>query len=106
MNQVEFIIEADEPALFFADKRTAEHYLEAVDVETGVYPIAFDRRGLVYEVTPFDNRAELIPNSAGIYDVPRLKDLLRSFLVAAKVELSSSDSLEELLEKCAPYMSG
>lgn len=42
--EVRLIVAADEPPLFFSSVDAAEQYLEAIDVEDGVYPAAYGRR--------------------------------------------------------------
>ena len=43
-------VEADEPLLVFASASDAQQYLEAVDVEDGVYPAAYGPGGEPYSI--------------------------------------------------------
>jgi hypothetical protein len=45
MTQVNLIVAADEPAIFFASVHDAERWMEPVDVEDGVYGAAFGPAG-------------------------------------------------------------
>jgi hypothetical protein len=47
---IKLIVAADEPALFYTSIEAAETDLEWIDVEDGVYPIAYDPDGNVYRL--------------------------------------------------------
>ncbi len=56
-----FVFEGDRFVYVFDAIEDAEGALEAIDVEDGAYPVAFDAEGLVFEVGPRLDNAELIP---------------------------------------------
>jgi hypothetical protein len=101
---IQFIVEADEPALFFASRDAAETLLEAIDVEDGTYPIAFDRSGAIYDVVPRGNGAALIPRVGAKPDPERLRRTLQRFLSACGVPFSRHETLDDLLAKCEPFL--
>lgn len=102
--RINFIVEADEPALFFESRAAAEKSLESIDAETGVYPIAFDRSGIVYDVIPAGNRVSLVRRPGVRPDPERLKQTLRRFLLAVGAPFSEAATLEQLLVECEPYV--
>lgn len=104
LRRIEFIVEADEPALFFRSKRDVETSLEAIDVEEGIYPVAFDRDGRVYDIVAIKSRVSLVPDSGGKRDVERLRLVLTRFLAASNVSFSDDETTEALLAKCEPYL--
>jgi hypothetical protein len=47
---IKLIVAADEPALFYSSVDAATTHLEWIDVEDGVYPIAYDPDGNIYRL--------------------------------------------------------
>jgi len=62
MKPIELIIAADEPALFFSSIKSAEGYLEATDVEDGIYTAAFGPNGESYQINAKENRVVITPS--------------------------------------------
>jgi hypothetical protein len=102
--RIKFIVQADEPALFFDSQVAAETSLESIDVENGVYPVAFDNAGVVFDVLPNGNCASLVRRADAEPDPERLKSLLQAFLTATNISFSAADTLGHLLEKCETYL--
>lgn len=102
--RVEFIVEADVPAILFGSKTAAEQYIEAIDVMNDVYPLAFDRTGRVYDVVPHGVNAQLVPTGDERTDVERLRQVLVNFLSFVNIEASPSEPLDELLRKSDPFV--
>jgi hypothetical protein len=96
--KIAFLVEADIPALLFCSKAAAEAYLEAVDVLNGVYPIAFDRHGAVFDVVPDGSNARLVPDISGRVDGERLGRVLRRFLVSVGVTVDEDVPLEDIFK--------
>lgn len=91
----------DEVALFFSDAVEAENYLEAIDVDNGEYPRAFDAQGNLYALRAIDNRV-LVKACPRLAPAPAaLEALVRQFLAFAKIPTTGEESLGELLELCA-----
>lgn len=102
--KVQIIVEADEPALFFRSKAAAEAYLEAYDIDEGVYPVAFDRSGQVYTIEVRGNSGLLVPNAEQRHDTERLRSTIIKFLNASKVRFLPDDTLDDLLAKCEQFL--
>jgi hypothetical protein len=97
------IIEADEPALFYSSVSRAETDLEAIDVENGVYTAAFGPHGERFRIES-DGKLVIISLDEDSPPEPeRLKEVLVRFLNAVHVSVDPTESVEELLQKCAPY---
>ena len=47
---MKLIVAADEPAIFFASVQHAERWVEAIDVEDGVYSAGFGPNGEPYAI--------------------------------------------------------
>jgi hypothetical protein len=102
--RINFIVEADEPALFFESKAAAESSLESIDVEDGIYAMAFDRMGVIYDVTARGKQVLLLRRPDTPPDPERLKATLQRFLTATNNDLSHSETLAQLLAKCEAYL--
>ncbi len=100
MSTIALIVEADEPALFFASVSGAEAYLEAIDVSDGVYPVAYGPDGQVFQLEAIGDRVRI--NSAEGSKAPDdLRALLLRYLAVAKqYDVKSTDSLSALLTRC------
>lgn len=103
--QIEMIVVADEPALFFSSLSAAERWIEAVDVEEGIYPRAYDRNGVVYDVLPHGQGGLIVPRRDKQTDGDGLRSVLTRFLAATGIPFSTSDSVENLLELCERFRS-
>jgi hypothetical protein len=99
---VRFIVEADVPALLFSSQERAERYLEAVDIDGGVYPAAFDADGRVYDIVPHDGHGCLVPRNRT--DKGRLRQVLARHLRTVGLQVSDEESLSDLLRKCDSYL--
>jgi hypothetical protein len=69
-------VAADEPLLVFPSVRAAERFIEPVDVENGVYPIAYGPSGEPYRIGFHGNRVVIEPA-----DEPNRPDDLRVLLL-------------------------
>lgn len=68
-------VAADEPLLVYPSVATAESDLEAIDVENGVYPIAYGPQGEPYRIWTEGNRVIIDPTGE-----PNRPDELRTLL--------------------------
>jgi hypothetical protein len=98
------IVEADEPVLFFSTIKAAETYMEPIDVRDGVYKAAYDVRGNSFAIDVVDDHVVICPNTDTRCSKERLRELLINFLSELDVVQYDEESLEELLEKCRPYV--
>lgn len=69
-------VAADEPLLVFPSAAAAEQYLEAIDVENGVYPAAYGPRGEPYSVRTRHDQVIIEPTGE-----PGRPDELRALLL-------------------------
>jgi hypothetical protein len=104
MENIKLIIAADEPALFFTSVERAESYLEAIDVEDGVYTAAYGTNGEPYRISSKGNRVAIIPIEGEQPKVEELRSLLFNFLKGVKRPYSQEESLQILLQKCGSYI--
>jgi hypothetical protein len=88
-------VAADEPLLVFSTAGAAEGYLEAIDVESGVYPIGYGPRGEPYSITTDGNRV-LVQRTGEPSDPDALKALLIRYLEAQRQRVSDTMPLSEL----------
>lgn len=88
-------VAADEPLLLFPSVRDAEGFLEAIDVESGVYPIAYGPGGEVYSISTKGSRV-LVRRDDGRDDPDALRALLVGYLEANRQTVSASIPLDEL----------
>lgn len=75
-------VAADEPLLVFPSTGAAEDYLEAIDVEDGVYPAAYGPNGERYWITTDHDRVFILP----VGGPPRPDDLKHMLLRYLEVE--------------------
>jgi hypothetical protein len=104
MKDVRLIVPADEPALFFSSMQAAERYLEPVDVQNGIYPIAYGPAGEIYRIGVRDGRVAVTLDSAQHARPDELKRLITHFLSAAEVPAPTGD-LAALVKACACHLS-
>ena len=74
---IALIVAADEPALFFSSIEAAESYLEWIDVENGVYPVAYDPDGNVYRLSHDGARVIIVSDKSVPADPVGLNALLQ-----------------------------
>jgi hypothetical protein len=101
MSQVKLIVAADEPALFFASVEDAQSYLEAIDVENGVYGPVFGPNGEPYSIST-DGHDVIIRATGEAPQPEALKALLLKYLAARGETPARVSSLSDLLERCTP----
>ena len=107
--KVGLVVAADEPALFFSSIEAAEAKLEAIDVEDGVYPVAYDPEGRPYILRSEGlgrfsaGRVCLEPQSTEPQPEALRQLLLRA--LAYDPAVSSEWSLAELLQRAARDLS-
>jgi hypothetical protein len=100
MPTIELIVEADEPALFFASVSGAEAYIEAIDVRDGVYPVAYGPDGQVFKLEAIGDRVR-ITSVESLKAPDDLRALLLRYLSAAKAhDVKSTETLSGLLARC------
>ncbi|KDP93609.1 hypothetical protein ER13_17750 [Brevundimonas sp. EAKA] len=100
MSTIALIVEADEPALFFSSVSGAEGYLEAIDVNDGVYPVAYGPDGQVFQLKAIGDHVQINP-VGGSKAPDELRALLLRYLSAAKQrDVKSTDALSGLLARC------
>ena len=92
---IKLIVAADEPALFYSSVDAAATNLEWIDVENGVYPIAYDPDGNIYHLRTEGQRVVIERDTKSPPDPQGLNALLRK---ATKV-ISSDNAF--LLSLCA-----
>jgi hypothetical protein len=102
-DQIRLIIEADEPALFYASLQDAQLDLEPIDVKAGVYKSVYGRDGQVYEINVKNNKV-LFDFVSGKRDVDTLKKVIKTFLVSIDGHFEETESLASLLTRCEPYV--
>jgi hypothetical protein len=98
------IVAADEPALFYSSVDAAEQYLEAIDVEDGVYSAAYGPDGSLYQISVRNDRVVIRPDDSQAPQPEALKALLLSFLSAIGAPAEQNDSLSVLLDRCTPHL--
>lgn len=102
--KIALIVAADEPAIFYKDVPSAEADLEALDVRNGVYKAAYGPGGEPYDIAEDGEKVVIRPNTGGASRSQELKEVLKNFLRAMGISSSDNASIEELLEKCEPYV--
>jgi hypothetical protein len=89
-------VAADEPLLVFPSATAAERWLEAIDVENGVYPAAYGPNGEPFSIDNERNRVVIEPT--GEPNKPdELKALLLRYLEATARPADGSLDLHELV---------
>ena len=100
MADIELIVEADEPALFFSSVKGAEAYLEAIDVRNGVYRAAFGPDGQPFDIRAAGERVTITPALRGA-EPDKLRALLLRFLESTNDKnIGPDDDLPVLLARC------
>lgn len=90
------LVAADEPLLVFPSATAAEQYLEAIDVENGVYPAAYGPRGEPYSVRTL--RDQVVVEPTGEPERPEeLRALLSRYLEGRGLEAEATASVEALV---------
>ena len=100
---IELIVAADEPALFFRSIRGAESYLEAIDVNDGVYRGAWGSEGQPHRIYAIDDCVHIDPLIDEAEQPDQLAGVLVTFLHAIGRPAAASDGLASLLAECEPY---
>jgi hypothetical protein len=89
-------VAADEPLLVFPSIAAAEQYLEAIDVDNGVYPVAYGPNGEPYRIGSEGRR--VFVERTGEPDQPdELKALLLQYLDGSGRSADASASLDSLV---------
>lgn len=89
-------VAADEPLLVFPSVTAAEQYLEASDVEDGVYPAAYGPKGELYDVRCVGNSV-IIERAGEQNKAEELKALLLRYLKGSGRASDATASLESLV---------
>jgi hypothetical protein len=89
-------VAADEPVLVFGSVADAEMWLEAVDVEDGVYPAAFGRSGEPFRLTT-DGSTVVIERTGEPNRPDELEALLLRYIGAVGRHPDPSLGLDELV---------
>jgi len=101
MKRVGLVVASDDGCAVFTSVEAAEGYLEAVDVEDGVYPIGYDAAGRVFRIrasgvtTWNPGRVTITPN--GKTDSQSLRDLIEQTLPDVNVADVPIDELAQRL---------
>ena len=91
-------VAADEPLLVFPSLRAAERWIEAVDVENGVYPTAFGPNGEPYRIRCTGKRVVIEPT--GEPNRPEdLRVLLLRYLQSTGQTFEDDASTSELVQQ-------
>ena len=101
---IALIVVADEPALFFSSVKVAEGYLEAIDVEDGVYPLAYGPSGELYSISSDGTNVIIEPDSERAPKPEALSRLLADVLAANGFQISEATPLSELLRLCERFV--
>ena len=99
---IKLIVAADEPALFFSSIDAAAKHLEWIDVENGVYPVAYDPDGNVYRLR-CEGQKVIVERDGDHCDPAALNALLRKFIAAVYMPIESDDNAF-LLSLCSKYI--
>jgi len=89
-------VAADEPLLIFPSIIAAERWLEAIDVENGVYPAAFGPNGEPFAIGTERNRV-IIQRTAEPIRPDEFKALLLRYLEAVGQPADSSLGLHQIV---------
>jgi hypothetical protein len=101
MSPVKLIVEADEPAIFFASVEEAERWMEAIDVDEGVYSAAFGPSGEPHSIVTSGNRV-IIRQTADAPQPEALRAILLRYFAATGEPKGDDTSLPALLSRCSP----
>jgi len=88
---------ADEPLLVYPSVAAAQRHLEAIDVDDGVYPIAYGAHGEVYRIRTEENRV-IIELTGESSQLDELRSLLVSYLEATGSAPSATASFDDLID--------
>ncbi|HEX8584313.1 MAG TPA: hypothetical protein VF680_07880 [Allosphingosinicella sp.] len=97
MPLLKLVVVADEPALLFSSISSAEGYLEAVDVENGVYPIAYDPTGKIYRLTTNGDHVVVEADSDLPADPDALQKVLFKLMTSRGFTFAAFPTLEDLI---------
>ncbi|MDF2496346.1 MAG: hypothetical protein K0S66_3280 [Sphingomonas sp.] len=100
MTQINLIVAADEPAIFFASVTDAERWMEPIDVADGVYSAAFGPAGEPHTIST-DGTSVLIHGTGDAPQPEALKALMLRYLAAIGETVSDDISLPALLDRCS-----
>ena len=89
-------VAADEPLLIYPSVAAAQRHLEAIDVEDGVYPVAFGPNGEPFRITS-DGRRVIIEATGEPNRPDELRPLLVRYLEAAGRTLGATATLDDLV---------
>lgn len=89
-------VAADEPLLVFSSATDAQGYLEAIDVEDGVYPAAYGPNGEAYSITAQDGLV-LVERTGEPNRPDDLHRLLLNYLEAVGRSPVDAASLDEIV---------
>jgi len=91
-------VAADEPLLVFPSVAVAERYLEAIDVENGVYPAAYGPNGEPYRISTQSSKTVISPT--GERNRPEdLRPLLINYLQAWKEPFDEGAATSDLVDQ-------
>jgi hypothetical protein len=100
------IVAADEPAIFFSSVAVAESYIEAIDVDNGVYPAAYGVTGELYRISVDHGRVLIRRAEESAPRPDELRRVLLRFLQSVDASTPSDDDLAALIRRCDPYLAG
>jgi hypothetical protein len=104
--EIQLVVAADEPALFFTSVEAATGYLEVIDVQQGVYSAAYGRGGEPYEIGVSDGRVVICLKMGKPPRPEDLTSLLLGFLLRIGKPARPGDDLSVLLDRCAAHITG
>lgn len=92
-----FVFDIDGRVVVYRDLDQAEGSLEAIDVQEGEYPIAYDEHGHSFNVQPYLDNARLTPT--GTTDLDDLRHRLRQAYGPQHLAHRPHDYAEEALKR-------
>lgn len=102
--KVQIIVEADEPALFFTSRLTAEKYLEATDVRNGVYKRCFGPNGEKFKISLDGEKVSIQPSADKELHLKDLREIIFKYLDAIQEPYERNISHVELLKRCEKHI--
>jgi hypothetical protein len=102
--EIRLIVAADEPALFFSSVEAAETYLEAIDVEDGVYGAAHGTHGEPYVISTSGNRVIVRLDPTRSPQPDELKKLVKAFFAAIGQPDAEDEPLPAMLARCTRFL--
>lgn len=101
---IQLVVAADEPALFFTSTGAAESYLEAVDVEEGIYTAAYGVNGEPYRIGVYGGSVVIHLDDEQAPKPDELRALLLLFLANKQPPVRGDEDLATLIQRCEPYV--